>query len=68
MYHWTNYIKTSLFVLMIVLVSCSRDNDNAIEDGIYVPLQIGDVSSDGIAFKGVMCWSIVGEVWKRNAV
>jgi len=53
MYHWTDYIKNCLFVLMIVLVSCNRDNDNVIEDGIYVPLQIGDVSSDGIAFKGV---------------
>ena len=47
MYHWTNYIKVCLFVFVIILVSCSREEmvENMVEKGdVYGTLQIGSVS------------------------
>jgi len=47
MYNWNNYIKVCLFVLVIILVSCSREEmvENMVEKGdVYGTLQIGSVS------------------------
>ena len=48
MCHCYYHIKKCLFVLLIILSSCNRDNitENTIfEEGVPVPLQIGNISS-----------------------
>ncbi|MFA7115881.1 MAG: fimbrillin family protein [Bacteroidales bacterium] len=47
MWHWNNYIKNCLFGLVIILVSCNRDN--VVEEGDdHAPLQIGNISFLGV--------------------
>ena len=61
MCHSNYYIKNYLFILLVILSSCNKDNlteDTLVKEGISVPLQVGNIRFTGVSTRSTSPLSV----------